>query len=399
MWSARCDMKCDKLSITFDWHSRHKDQIKVFILTPIMSYHVICVFISKQPHTFTHKSIKIRELFLFFCWRIFMWKKEQELMDGCHFLTFFCSLFIHTSGRKMLPSHVIHKSAIHSIIHSHSSSSSTSLWTCKAKNPIKRRIRVSSSSKGRRKERRINHSYFVTVILREKCSRADVDFILMMVWYWKMKINSLLIIFVLIHLLSCTFLALLDVYVNSICHLHHCRSSYLFVYEINFLKQLLLMLMRISFIVHKHRHCGYPINNKKELAQNRNFFNEFIRTTNKLIDCLWNVDVYESCEDWERIKKYEIQLNFLTDVWWTCCNTIIIPEMMLMIMIVCTQKLHIHAFMFNKYFYFFVWNSFSRSNFNGMSVSHRWLLICAFHSNSFMNAISSANWQWHKLTT
>lgn len=235
-----------------------------------MSYAYL--FPNSLTHSLTNPS-KFENFFFFFVGEFSCGKRNKNWWMDVIFWHFFGSLFIYTSGRKMLPSHVIHKSAIHSIIHSHSSSSSTSLWTCKAKNPIKRRITVSSSSsKGRRKERRINHSYFVTVILREKCSRADVDFILMMVWYWKMKINSLLIIFVLIHLLSCTFLALLDVYVNSICHLHHCRSSYLFVYEINFLKQLLLMLMRISFIVHRHRHCGYPINNKKRTSTEQEFF-------------------------------------------------------------------------------------------------------------------------------
>ena len=122
MWSARCDMKCDKLSITFDWHSRHKDQIKVFLLTPIMSYHVTFIFFMRiyiqnkaiQPHTFTHKSIKFEN---FFFWWIFMLNKGTRIDGLMSFLTFFL-LTLHLHQVAMLPSHVIHKSAIHSIIHS-----------------------------------------------------------------------------------------------------------------------------------------------------------------------------------------------------------------------------------------------------------------------------------------
>ena len=135
MWSARCDMKCDKLSITFDWHSRHKDQIKVFLLTPIMSYHVTFIFFMRiyiqnkaiQPHTFTHKSIKFENFFFdeFSCGI-----KEQELMDWCHFWHFFCSLFIYI--RSLCCRHMSYTKVpfTPSFIHSHSSSSS---WTCKAK--------------------------------------------------------------------------------------------------------------------------------------------------------------------------------------------------------------------------------------------------------------------------
>ena len=150
-------------------------------------------------------------------------------MDGCHFLTSFAHSS-STSGRNVAVT--CHTQKCHSLNHSHSSSSSSTSWTCKAKNPIKRReekrITVSRKrreAKGKRKERRINHSYFVTVILREKCSRA----MLILYWWWfdieKWKLIHYWLFTSHSYTYSCTFLELLNVYVNSICHLHHCRSS------------------------------------------------------------------------------------------------------------------------------------------------------------------------------
>lgn len=108
-----------------------------------------------------------------------------------------------------------------------------------------------------RMERRINHSYFVTVILREKCSRA----MLILYWWW-FDIEKWKLIHYWLFLFSfsstsswCSSLELLDVYVNCICHLHHCRSTSIFLI---YLKKTIVDANENFIQISYHRHWVYP---------------------------------------------------------------------------------------------------------------------------------------------
>lgn len=160
--AMRCDVRCDKLSINFEWYSRSTN----IISTSFTSINF-----------WTSRRVQNKKEFSQIC---------TALMDGCHSVTFFCCSPFLPYQVAMLLSHVIHKSAIHSI---------TQTVHHRWHRQPHRELYGWTSSRGRKEEEK-KEELIIHILWQSSFERNARELCMLLIDAGlRMKINSLSIIF------------------------------------------------------------------------------------------------------------------------------------------------------------------------------------------------------------